>query len=54
MDSPCGLDDNLPKQIRHRLKTRAKSRAQKLIADYYTLSGLIDDAMELYSIVPLI
>ena len=48
IDSPKALDDNLPKQVRHRLKSRVKGRAQKLLADIYLLFGHHQEALSLY------
>jgi hypothetical protein len=45
IDSPCALDENLPKQLRHKLKNRSKGRSQKLIADYYLLFGAYEEAL---------
>lgn len=48
IDSPKALDENLPKQVRHRLKSRTKGRSMKLIGDFHLLLGSYQEASALY------
>ena len=43
--SPRGLDDNVPKEVLHKVKARMPTRANKLIGDLYLLTGAYGEAM---------
>ena len=46
--SPRGLDDNVPKEVLHKVKARMPTRANKLIGDLYLLTGGYGEAMGTY------
>lgn len=46
--SPRGLDENVPKEVLHKVKARMPTRTNKLIGDLYLLTGAYGEAMGTY------
>jgi hypothetical protein len=46
--SPRGLDDNIPREVLHKLRARMPTRTNKLIGDLYLLVGAHGEAMGTY------